>query len=84
MSEAGSHIACPKCGIQLNDYERRHRAVWQWALFPNSRSYQCEHCGKKTFIFNSNKYLAKNSTASIGLEAELRLASETVSEQGIK
>ena len=84
MSEAGSHIACPQCGIQLNDYERRHRAVWQWALFPNSRSYQCEHCGKKTFIFNSNKYLAKNSTASTGLEAEPQLASETVSEQWIK
>ncbi len=84
MSEARSHIACPKCGIQLNDYERRHRAVWQWALFPNSRSYQCEHCGKKTFIFNSNKYLAKNPSAPTGLEAEPRLASETASEQGIE
>jgi len=84
MSEVGSRIACPKCGIQLNDYERRHRAVWQWALFPNSRSYQCEHCGKKTFIFNANKYLAKNPTASTGLEVEPQLASETVSEQGIQ
>ena len=47
MPGAGSHIACPKCGIQLNDYERRHRAVWQWALFPNSRSINASIVGKK-------------------------------------
>ena len=64
MSKAETLVHCPKCGITLNEYERRHRSVLQWALFPNSRKYQCTHCGKKTFIFNFNTYLANGLASS--------------------
>jgi len=68
VSAIESRISCPQCGTKLNEYERRHRSVWQWTLFPNSRKYQCEHCGKKTFITNFNTYRAKENSVPTGID----------------
>ncbi len=82
MSRDVSPIECPKCGTKLSDYERRRRSVWQWALFHKSRKYQCEHCGKKTFIFNYHTYLAKQETSTTQNQIEdLPIGNETISGQ---
>jgi len=57
-------VACPKCGVSLSKYERKHRLFWQWALFRNARRYKCHNCGKSSLIFNFNGYRNKAKTSS--------------------
>jgi len=81
VSGAISRIDCPKCRMKLNQYERRPRSLWQWALFRNSRKYQCENCGKKTFIADFNTYLSKANLTSSKPAEDQQIACETNSEQ---
>jgi len=67
--------------MKLNEYERRHRSLWQWTLFHKSRKYQCENCGKKTFILNFNTYLSKVNLTSSNPAEDQQIACETNSEQ---
>ncbi len=59
MNEMRLRVICPGCGAELPSYSRLRRLAWQRWLFPRSRRYRCEGCGRVTLIRDFPRYIEK-------------------------